>query len=47
MLLNKEWVNKEIKGEIKGYLETSKKENITTQNLWYTVKARLGGKFNS
>ena len=30
MLLNNEWVNNEIKEEIKKYLETNENENITT-----------------
>ena len=45
MLLNNEWVNNEIKKEIKSYLETNENECITTQNLWDTVKAVLRGKF--
>ena len=45
MLLNNEWVNEEIKGEIKKYLETNENENTTCQNLWDTEKAVLRGKF--
>ena len=41
MLLNNEWVNNEIKEEIKRYLETNENENTTTQNLWDTAKAIL------
>ena len=44
MLLNNEWVNNEIKEEIKS-LETNEKEHTPTQNLWDTVKAVLRGKF--
>ena len=33
MLLNNEWVNNEIKEEIKRYLETIENENTTIQNL--------------
>ena len=42
MLLKNQWVNKEIKGEIKKYLETN---NNTIQNLWDAEKAFLTGKF--
>ena len=45
MLLNNEWVNNEIKEEVKRYLETNETENTTTQNLWDTQKAFLKGKF--
>ena len=45
MLLKKnQWVNEEIKKEIKKYLETSDNEDITTQNLWDAAKAVLRGK---
>ena len=44
MLLNNEWVNNEIKEEIKRYLETN--ENDTTiQNWWDMGKAILRGGF--
>lgn len=29
MLLNNKWVNEEVKGEIKKYLETNENENAT------------------
>ena len=45
MLLNNEWVNNEIKEEIKKYLETNENENTTIQNLWDTEKANLRGTF--
>ena len=45
MLLNKEWVNNEIKEEIKKYLETNENEPTIVQNLWDTAKAVLRGKF--
>ena len=44
MLLNKEWVNNEIKEEIKRYLETNENEDTTIQNLWNTGKTILRGK---
>ena len=31
MLLNNEWVNNEIKGEMKKYLETNENEHTTAQ----------------
>ena len=42
MLLEKQWVNEEIKKEIKKYLETDN-ENTTIQNLWNAAKAILRG----
>ena len=45
MLLNNAWVNNEIKGEIKKYLETNENEHTKTPNLWDTAKAVLRGKF--
>ena len=45
MLLNNQQVTKEIKREIKKFLETSDNENATTQNLWDAAKAVLWGKF--
>ena len=45
MLLNNEWVNQEIKEEVKKYMETNENENITVQNLWDAAKAVLRGKF--
>ena len=45
MLLNNQWVNEEIKKEVKKYLETSENRNTTVQNLWHTEKAVVRGKF--
>ena len=45
MLLNSEWVNNDIKEEIKRYIETNENENTTIQNLWDTGKVTLRGKF--
>ena len=45
MLLNNEWVNNEIKEEIRKFLGTNENEYTTTQTLWDTAKAVLGGKF--
>ena len=45
MVLNNEWVNQEIKEEIKKYMETNGNENTMVQNLWDAAKAVLRGKF--
>ena len=45
MLLKNQWVNEEIKKEIKKYLETNDNEDTTTQNLWDAAKAVLRRKF--
>ena len=45
MFLNNQQVNEEIKREIRKFLETNDNVNMTTQNLWDTVKAVLRGKF--
>ena len=41
MLLSNEWVNNEIKEEIKKYLGTNENEHTTTQNLCNTAKEVL------
>ena len=45
MLLKDQWVNEEIKSEIKKYLETNDNENTTIQNLWGATKAVHRRKF--
>ena len=41
MLLNNEWVNNEIKEEIKRYLETNENENIRTSKIYETQPKQL------
>ena len=45
MLLNNEWVKKEIKEEIRNFLKINENKLTTTQNLWNTAKAVLRGMF--
>ena len=45
MLLNNQQIVEEIKKEIKICIETNESENMTTQNLWDSVKAVLRGRF--
>ena len=45
MLLNNQQITEEIKKEIKICIEMNENENTTTQNLWDTVKAVVGGRF--
>ena len=47
MFLNKQQVTEEIKREIKKFIETNDKKNMTTQNLWDAAKAVLRGKFKA
>ena len=42
-----QWVNEEIKKEIKQYFETNDNENTTIQNLWDTAKAVVKGKLKA
>ena len=44
MLLNNEWVNNEVKEEIKRYLATNENETTTTQNQWHRAKVVPKGK---
>ena len=43
--IKNEWVNNEIKEEIKKFLESNEHKLTTIQNLWDTAKAVLRGKF--
>ena len=45
MLLNNQQITEEIKKEIKMCIETDENKNITTQNLWNSVKAVLRERF--
>ena len=45
MLLINEWVNNEIKEEIKKYVETNENEHNDNPKPMRTVKADLRGKF--
>ena len=45
MLLNNQQITKEIKKEIKIFIETNENENTTTQNLWDTVNKVIRGRF--
>ena len=38
-LLNVDWINNEMKAEIKKFIETNENEDTTYQNLWDTFKA--------
>ena len=45
ILLRNEWVNQEIKEEIKEYIEVNENEYMTVQNLWDAAKAVIRGKY--
>ena len=45
MLLNNQQFTEEIKKEIKICIKTNDNENMTTQNLWDSVKVVLRGRF--
>lgn len=45
MFLNNQWVNKEIKKEIKKYIETNENRSTTYQNKWTASKAVVRVKF--
>ena len=44
-LLNVDWINNEMKAEIKKFFETNKNKDKTCQNLWNTFKAVSRGKY--
>ena len=44
-LLNVDWINNEMKGELKMFFETNENKDITYQNIWDTLKAVSRGKF--
>ena len=44
MLLNNQQITEEIKKEIKICIAMNENENVTTQNLWDSVKAVLRGR---
>ena len=46
-LLNVNWINNEMKAEIKMFFETNQNEDTTYQNLWDTFKAVSRGKFTA
>ena len=45
--LKDERVNREIREELKRFMETNENEDTTIQNLWDTAKAVLRGKYNT
>ena len=44
-LLNVDWLNNEVKAEIKMFFETNENKDTTYQNLWDTLKAVSRGKY--
>ena len=44
-LLNVDWINNEMKAEIKMFFETDENKDTTYQNLWNTFKAVSRGKY--
>ena len=43
--MNVDWINNEIKAEIKKFFETNENRDTTCQNLWDTFKAVSRGKY--
>ena len=46
-LLNVDWINNEMKAEIKMFFKTNENKDTTYQNLWDTFKAVSIGKFTA
>ena len=44
-LFNVDWINNEMKAEIKMFFETNENKDTTYQNLWETFKAVYRGKY--
>ena len=44
-VLNVDWINNEMKAEIKKFFKTTENEDTTYQNLWDTFKAVSRGKY--
>ena len=44
-VINNQWMIEEIKEEIERYIKTNDNEDTNLQNLWYTTKQILRGKF--
>ena len=45
ILVKDEWVNQEIREELRRFMEINENEETTIQNLWDTAKAVLRGKY--
>ena len=45
MLLNNQWINDQIKTEIKQYMETNENNSTMPQLLWDTAQAVVRGKY--
>ena len=43
--MNVDWINNEMKAEIKKFFGTNENKDTTCQNLWDTVKAVSRGKY--
>ena len=44
-MVNVDWINNEMKAEVKMFFETNENEDITYQNLWDIFKAVSRGKY--